>query len=80
MSDQTPIPLRLHARIYPKTALAATAEAYADFAKLSVAKDGAYWRVALTPTSDEVEPQLLALEILNFALAESVHAQRGADA
>ena len=69
--------LRFNATIYAKAALEATREAYADFARIAVAKDGGTWVVDVLPLTDEIAPDVLALEIMNFALAETAHQKRG---
>jgi|GEM_PF-6446444 len=72
--------LRFNASIYSKAALEATGDAYAEFARLALRKEGATWLVDVEPLTDEVAPDVLALEIINFALAEAAHQKRGVSA
>jgi hypothetical protein len=72
--------LRFNAAIYSKAALEATREAYAEFARLAVAREGGTWVVDVEPLTADLAADVLALEIMNFALAETAHQKRGVSA
>ena len=69
--------LRFNAAVYSKAALEATREAYAGFANVALRKEGGAWVVQVEPLTAEVEADVLALELMNFALAETAHLKRG---
>jgi len=80
--------LRFHGQVYKRKALESAARAYAEHARVTVAKDGAYWAVEFAPLPLEpgargadappLDVDLLALEFVNYALAENVFVLRGA--
>lgn len=72
--------LRFNASIYSKAALQATGEAYAEFARLGIRKEGTAWLVDVEPLPSGIALDVLELEIVNFALAETAHQKRGVSA
>lgn len=72
--------LRFNAAIYSKAALEATRDAYVEFARLDLQKEGPAWRLDVEPVSDEIPLEVLAHEIMNYALAETAHQKRGVSA
>ena len=64
-------------RLYVKAALDEAIEAFADFATLSVATQEQRWLLTVTTGDDADYPaELLASEIANFALAQTISRKR----
>ncbi len=72
--------IRFNAAIYSKAALEATRDAYVEFARLGLQKEGTAWCLEVESITDEIAPEVLAHEIMNFALAETAHQKRGVSA
>jgi hypothetical protein len=73
----TPLALRFHAQVYKRGALDSATQAYSELAMVNVAKVGAYWEAEFTPVTPEAG-EALALEFINYVLAENMLALRGA--
>ena len=63
--------LKLHRSIYPKRAVTATVEAFANLADARVSRDGDYHAVQLTLKDPDLTPDELRHEFANYALGQS---------
>lgn len=70
-SDRNSATVRFHRTLYTEQAIGAAATTFADFASFAVRTDGAYFEVAVTDITADVDGDVVA-EFCNFVLANCV--------